>query len=126
MKLSEFIQRRSNAFILLLVYISLSLILAYIHTTKDNSFTNLYFFIVLSTTFCLFLFIHILITSRYHFIVVIGTLVLFLLLSEINYLIYFGEVISEGSEGVLNSITETNTYEAFSMLKPVIFIFTLI
>ena len=119
MKLPQFIQHRSNAFILLLVYISLSLILAYIHTTKDNSFTNLYFFIVLSTTFCLFLFIHILIKSRYHIIVVIGTLFLFLFLSEINYLIYFGEVISDG---VLDSITETSTDEAFSMLKPVLFI----
>ena len=119
MKLPEFIKRRSNAFILLLVYLFLSLILANIHTTKDNTFTNLYFFIVLSTTFCLFLFIHILITSRYHFVVAIGMLFLFLLLSEISYLIYFGEVISEG---VLDSISETNTYEAFSMLKPVLFI----
>ena len=114
MKLPEFIKRRSNAFILLLVYLFLSLILANIHTTKDNTFTNLYFFIVLSTTFCLFLFIHILITSRYHFVVAIGMLFLFLLLSEISYLIYFGEVISEG---VLDSISETNTYEAFSMLN---------
>ena len=119
MKLPEFTKRRSNAFILLLVYLFLSLILANIHTTKDNTFTNLYFFIVLSTTFCLFLFIHILITSRYHFVVAIGMLFLFLLLSEISYLIYFGEVISEG---VLDSITETSTDEAFSMLKPVLFI----
>lgn len=119
MKLPQFIQQRSNAFILLSVYLFLSLILAYIYATKGDSFITIHFLIVLSTTFCLFLFIHILITSRYHFVVAIGMLFLFLLLSEISYLIYFGEVISEG---VLDSISETNTYEAFSMLKPVLFI----
>ena len=119
MKLPEFIQRRSNAFILLLVYLFFSSILAYIHTSKNDSFIVIRFLLILSTTFCLFLFIHILIKSRRHFVVIIGTLFLFLLLSEINYLIYFGEFISEG---VLDSITETSTDEAFSMLKPVLFI----
>ena len=119
MKLHQFIQRRSNAFILLLVYFFLSSILAYIHATQDNVFNILQFVLALSTTFCLFLLVHILIKSRHHFGVFIGTLVLFLLLSEVSYLVYFGEVISEG---VLNSITETNSYEAFSMLKPVLFI----
>ena len=119
MKLPQFIQRRSNAFILLLVYLFFSSILAYIHTSRNDSFIVFRYLLILSTTFCLFLFIHILIKSRRHFVVIIGTLFLFLFLSEINYLIYFGEVISEG---VLDSITETNTYEAFSMLKPVLFI----
>ena len=119
MKLPQFIQRRSNALILLLVYIFLSSILAYIHANKNDSFIVIHFLLILSTTSCLFLIIHTLIKSRRHFFVVIGTLFLFLFLSEINYLIYFGEVISEG---VLDSITETNTYEAFSMLKPVLFI----
>ena len=117
MKLPQFIQRRSNALILLLIYIFLSSILAYIYVIDDGYFRLSYFLIILSTTFCLFLFVHILIKSRHHFGVFIGTLVLFLLLSEVSYLIYFGEVISEG---VLNSITETNTYEAFSMLKLVL------
>ncbi|OCF94000.1 hypothetical protein A9G17_07380 [Gilliamella sp. wkB7] len=112
-------QRRSNALILLLVYIFLSSILAYIHANKNDSFIVIHFLLILSTTSCLFLIIHTLIKSRRHFFVVIGTLFLFLFLSEINYLIYFGEVISEG---VLDSITETNSYEAFSMLKPVLFI----
>ncbi|MFQ1008235.1 hypothetical protein B6D12_06750 [Gilliamella apicola] len=119
MKLPQFIQRRSNALILLLVYIFLSSILAYIHANKNDSFIVIHFLLILSTTSCLFLIIHTLIKSRRHFFVVIGTLFLFLFLSEINYLIYFGEVISEG---VLDSITETNSYEAFSMLKPVLFI----
>ena len=119
MKLPQFIQRRSNALILLLIYIFLSSILAYIHVINGGYFRLSYFLIILSTTFCLFLFVHILIKSRHHFGVFIGTLVLFLLLSEVSYLIYFGEVISEG---VLASITETNTYEAFSMLKPVLFV----
>lgn len=119
MKLPQFIQRRSNAFILLLVYLFFSSILAYIHTSRNDSFIVFRYLLILSTTFCLFLFIHILIKSRRNFVVIIGTLFLFLFLSEINYLIYFGEVISEG---VLDSITETNTYEAFSMLKPVLFI----
>ena len=119
MKLPQFIQRRSNALILLLIYIFLSSILAYIYVINGGYFRLSYFLIILSTTFCLFLFVHILIKSRHHFGVFIGTLVLFLLLSEVSYLIYFGEVISEG---VLASITETNTYEAFSMLKPVLFI----
>ena len=119
MKLPQFIQRRSNTLILLLVYIFLSVILGYIHATQDNVFRILQFVLALLATFCLFLFIHVLIKSRYLFFVIIGTLFLFLLLSEINYFIYFGEVISEG---VLDSITETNTYEALSMLKPVLFI----
>ena len=119
MELPQFIQQRSNTLILLLVYIFLSGILGYIHVTKDGFFISAYFFLILSTTFCLFLFIHILIKSRHLFFVIIGTLFLFLLLSEINYFIYFGEVISEG---VLDSITETSTDEALSMLKPVLFI----
>ncbi|WP_176701311.1 phosphoethanolamine transferase [Gilliamella sp. Gris3-2] len=63
--------------------------------------------------------VHTSISSRHKPIVVFGFLFLFLFLSEINYCIFYGEIISEG---VLDSIIETNSHEVMSMTKQALLI----
>ncbi|MCO6524399.1 MAG: sulfatase-like hydrolase/transferase, partial [Candidatus Schmidhempelia sp.] len=73
----------------------------------------------MTTTLCFLVLVHICISSRHYLIAALGTLFLFVFLLEINYLILYGQIISEG---VLDSIVETNSYEALSMAKQVLMI----
>ena len=125
MKIPQLIYRYRNALILLLVYIILSSFLAYYYILESvakidsNNFDIINFCFILITTLCLILLITIFIKNRNYFIVALGSLMLFLFLCEISYIIYFGEMISEG---VLDSLLETNAHEAWSMSGQVLII----
>ncbi|NUF48509.1 phosphoethanolamine transferase [Gilliamella sp. ESL0250] len=114
-----------SSLILLLVYIILSAILAYVYFTKSGYayekfvFKELFLYIILTTTLCFIVLVHIGLCSRHYFIIALSTLFLFLFLSEISYSIYYGQIISDG---VLDSIVETNSHEALSMSKQVLII----
>lgn len=121
MKLYQIVQR-NKSLILLIVYIILSAVLAYIYLAKSNYtdndpiFKSVLFYIVMATTLCFIVLLHICITNRSYLILALGTIFLFLFLSEISYFIYYGQIISEG---ILDSIIETNSYEVFAMAKQV-------
>ena len=122
-KIPQLIYRYRNASILLLIYIILSSFLAYYileYVVKaGNSFDIVDICFILITTLCLFLFITIFIKSRNYFILALGSLMLFLFLCGISYIIYFGEMISKG---VLDSLLETNVHEEWSMSEQVLII----
>lgn len=124
MKIPQLIYRYRNASIILLIYIIFSSFLAYYYILESvvkagKSFDIVDICFILITTLCLFLFITIFIKSRNYFILALGSLMLFLFLCEISYIIYFGEIISKG---VLDSLLETNVHEAWSMSEQVLII----
>ncbi|MCO6538299.1 MAG: sulfatase-like hydrolase/transferase [Gilliamella sp.] len=116
---------RSSRLILLLIYTFISAIFAFIYLTKSNAqqdgccFENPLFYLNLVTTLCFIVLVHKSISSNHKLIVAFGFLFLFLFLSEISYFIFYGEMISEG---VLDSIIETNSQEVMSMTKQALII----
>lgn len=116
---------RSSRLILLLIYTFISVIFAFICFTKSGvqrnefCFKNPFFYLTIITTLCFIVLVHTSISSRHKPIVAFGFLLLFLFLSEISYCIFYGEIISEG---VLDSIIETNSHELMSMTKQALLI----
>ncbi|MCO6547003.1 MAG: hypothetical protein J6583_04410, partial [Gilliamella sp.] len=94
--------KKSSRLILLLIYTFISVIFAFIYLTKSGAqrdgfcFENPFFYLITITTLCFIVLVHTSISSRHKPIVVFGFLFLFLFLSEINYCIFYGEIISEG------------------------------
>jgi glucan phosphoethanolaminetransferase (alkaline phosphatase superfamily) len=116
---------RSSRLILLLIYTFISAIFTFIYLNKSSAqrdgfcLENPLFYLNLVTTLCFIVLIHKSINSRHKPIVAFGSLFLFLFLSEISYFIFYGEMISEG---VLDSIIETNSHEVMSMTKQTLLI----
>ncbi|WP_085246642.1 sulfatase-like hydrolase/transferase [Gilliamella mensalis] len=117
--------KKKSSLILLLVYLVFSTVLVYTYLPKSHKihepqvFEDPFFYLNLVTTLCFCILLHICIRSRHYFLVALSTLFLFLFFSEISYFIYYEQVISAG---VLDSIIETNSYEAVSMSKQVLII----
>lgn len=111
--------------LLLLVYTFICTVLSYYYSNSIYSMSaksilgNVFFYISTMTTLFFIIIIHNCICSSHKLIVAFGFSLLFLFLSEINYFIFYGEMISDG---VLDSIVETNSYEALSMSKQVLII----
>lgn len=115
MKLYQVIKKNS-ALLLFIIYALLCFILVYLGF-KDSASSNLHLLVIYITTLSFIIIMHICISSMNYFVVAIGTLFLFLFLLEVSYFIFYGEVVSEG---VLDSIIETNSNEALSMIKEAI------
>jgi glucan phosphoethanolaminetransferase (alkaline phosphatase superfamily) len=112
--------------LLLLVYTFISAIWSYyfyeyhfyINFSK-SILDSTYFYIMTMTTLFFIMIVHNCLCSGYKLVVVFGVLLLFLFLSEVSYFIFYGDMISDG---LLDSIVETNSYEALSMAKQALMI----
>lgn len=110
--------KKNSALILFIIYALLSFIFIY-KGFSDFVLSKSHFFIIYVTTLCFIIIVHVCINSRIYLFVAIGTLLLFLFFSEISYFLIYGEVISEG---VLDSMVETNSYEIVSMIKNILIV----
>ncbi|WP_160426394.1 sulfatase-like hydrolase/transferase, partial [Gilliamella sp. Pas-s27] len=105
--------------LLLLVYTSFSIVWSYCYYRYESVLKNFGFYTTAITTLFFIMIVHNCICSCRKLVVAFGSLLLFLFLSEISYFVFYGEMISEG---VLDSIVETNSYEALSMAKQTLII----
>ncbi len=105
--------KKIKSLILFSFYLLVSFSYIYICLNDQLISSKGHFCIVWITTLCLLILIHICLSSRYYAIVAFGSILLLLFLSEITYFIVYGEMISEG---VIDSIVETNSSELSSML----------
>lgn len=117
MKLYQIIQRNISSILLICYAILSSILVLNIYCLQYNN--KAYLFMVIMTTLCFILIMHVCVSSHKSFFIVIGSVFLFLFLSEISYFIIYKEAITEG---VLDSIVETNTIEAFAMIKKVLIV----
>lgn len=117
MKIRQITQRIISP-LLLISYAALSALFIFkLNLFQGNN--NLYLYMTTLTTLCFILIIHICISSHKSFVIAIGCVFLFLFCSEITYFIYYKEPITEG---LLDSIIETNNDEAFSMKGKVLIV----
>ena len=110
--------------LLLLLYTFISAIWSYFNNSSydksaESIFGDLYFYITTVTTLIFIMIVHNCICNCHKIIVAFGFSLLFLFLSEVNYFIFYGEMISDG---VIDSIVETNSHEVLSMSKQVLII----
>lgn len=110
--------KKNSALVLFIIYAVISFILVN-SEFKDFANSKSHSVIIYITTLCFIMIVHICISSRNYFIIVIGALFLFSFFSEISYFLFYGEIISES---VLDSIVETNSFEIVSMFKSALII----